>query len=1004
VREDQPEATLTVTRSGELAAGVTVDYATNDGLGTALAGEDYVSTSGTLTFADGEASKTISVPLIDDALEDDGETFHVELTGVGGTDVELGVPTSTAVTIDDDDTVDAWIQFDAASFAAGEGSAAATIRVVRTGNLSRIVTVDYATDPGGSATAGSDYTATSGTLSFDAGEAAKTFMVDLLDDCQSEDAETVALLLSNPGGAAGLGTLAAATLTIRDDDVPGVVQLERRMLLVGEGAGAATVTVVRRGGRACDVSVDYATSDGTAMAGTDYEATSGTLSFGQGETRLTFDVPITQDDLGEANETAYVALSNPTGGARLGSLRTTVLKIVEDERVLAFAQAVTVVPEMGRQARIRVRRSGNMQGSATVSYETAPGSAEAEVDYASVSGTLTFGPGVALRTFSVPILRDALDEPDETILLRLHDPVEGALGAQATALLTIRDDDAGGLVRFAAPRVRVAEGERTLSIQILRTRGLADDVTVDYAASGGSASAGLDYDALGGTLTFGPGQRAAAFDLVLHGDAEPEGQETVEISLSNPTGGAEIGSPSTATVVIVDDEPVVELASALYVVPEGRQVVLSAVRSGDLSAPATVDYATSDGSASAPDDYRAVAGTLSFPPGAARRVIGVATVPDRTDEGDEMLTVTLDNPVGATLGAQSAATVTVRDNDTGGELRFLRPTFSVGEAAGVLRVVVQRRAGTAAEVTVECRITGGSATPGADYEAPATDPVVLSFRPGQRTQTLTLPILDDSEGEGSETIELALANPTGGATLGSPATAVVAIGDDDAPTFSFTAAAFRVAEGAPRVRVSVRRMGSGLDSATVDFAAGPGTASSGVDFEAQSGTLTFGPGVARQTFVVPIANDTLDEGPETIELTLTNPSPGTFLALPQRALLTILDDDRAGRIELASPAISAGEGDGLATIKVFRRNGAAGDATVQFAVTAGSASAGTDFAPVSGTLTFPPGEHVQTIDVSLVAGAVSEPAESVVVSLSDPGGGAVLGGLTTATLWIVDDD
>jgi len=109
VREDQPEATLTVTRSGELAAGVTVDYATNDGLGTAIAGEDYVSTSGRLTFADGEASKTISVPLIDDVLEDDGETFHVELTAVGGTDAELGVPTSTAVTIEDDDTVDAWI-------------------------------------------------------------------------------------------------------------------------------------------------------------------------------------------------------------------------------------------------------------------------------------------------------------------------------------------------------------------------------------------------------------------------------------------------------------------------------------------------------------------------------------------------------------------------------------------------------------------------------------------------------------------------------------------------------------------------------------------------------------------------------------------------------------------------------------------------------------------------------------------------------------------------------
>src|SRR5262249_28623103 len=158
----------------------------------------------------------------------------------------------------------------------------------------------------GSATAGLDFSNVTGTLQWASGDSApKTFTVPILEDTLVEGNETVALTLANAMGGATLGTPASATLTILDNDTPvanGQLQFSATGYSVNEWAGTATITVTRTGGSDGPVSVDYVFGGGSATAGQDYTAASGTLLWAAGDSSSkSFTVPILEDTLVEGN-------------------------------------------------------------------------------------------------------------------------------------------------------------------------------------------------------------------------------------------------------------------------------------------------------------------------------------------------------------------------------------------------------------------------------------------------------------------------------------------------------------------------------------------------------------------------------------------------------------------------------------------------------------------------------------------------------------------------------
>ena len=173
---------------------------------------------------------------------------------------------------------------------------------------------------------------------------------------------------------------------------------------------------------------------------------------------------------------------------------------------------------------------------------------------------MTFADGAVSQSFTVPVIDDSVYEGDESLLVSLSNPGGGAsLGTPSSATLTITDNDPvppAGTLKFTQAAYTVSESGPALAVAVTRAGGSFGAVTVDYSTTDGSAAAGNDYTATSGTLTFVDGDVSETFNVPVIDDTNYEGDETFMLYLANATGGASLGTPSSASVTITDNDPV----------------------------------------------------------------------------------------------------------------------------------------------------------------------------------------------------------------------------------------------------------------------------------------------------------------------------------------------------------------------------------------------------------------------------------------------------------------
>ncbi|MCP3980910.1 MAG: DUF11 domain-containing protein, partial [bacterium] len=376
----------------------------------------------------------------------------------------------------------------------------------------------------------------------------------------------------------------------------------------------------------------------------------------------------------------------------------------------------------------------------TAGYQTGAGTAGADLDYASASGSVTFAPGETSRALSVTILGDQLDEPDETFNVTLSD-IEGGVLTDGEGSGLILDDDPQPLVQVTG--ATVTEGDSG-SIDAIFTVALSApssfDVWVDYLTADGSATAGLDYQAQAGTVQVPAGGLIATIAVPVLGDLIDEPDETFNVQLTSATNAVLATAVAAGTILDDDDPPMLSVTDVTVTEAPGAELVFTVALSAASEFDVTVDYQTDDATAIAGLDYTAVAGTLSLPAGTTSATVAVPVLDDALDEHDETLLLSLANAVKAQLPA-APAVGTIVDDDPLPALSIDDVTVTEGDS-GVTDATftVSLAASSGREVTVDFATAAGTAEAGADYSSVAG---TLSFAPGETSQTITVDVLTD---------------------------------------------------------------------------------------------------------------------------------------------------------------------------------------------------------------------------------------------------------------------
>jgi Ca2+-binding RTX toxin-like protein len=421
------------------------------------------------------------------------------------------------------------------------------------------VTVDYST-ANGTALVGTDYAATSGTLTFAAGETVKTVVVDINDDTAAERFERFFLDLENASGANILDDRAVAIIGASDATAVSQPRISVSDMIVGEGDGYVDIVVSLSAPGQNPVSVNFATGNTTAAYGSDYDYTNGTLNFAVGETTKVVRVQLLDDGVAEALQSFSLNLSSASNAVIADT--SALIGILDDDSVVDVPRLFVrdaIVDEKAGTASFVVMLGGpagqSSNGTVTVNYATSNGTATAGSDYVAASGSLVFATGETAKTVVIDLADDAAAEALERINLTLG----GASGAtivdgRAVAEIGASDGTAVAQPSITVDDALVAEGDGYIDVMVRLSAPGQGVVTVNYSMGNGTAAYGSDFVYDTGTISFGPGETTKVVRIEILDDISVEALENFTFYLSSASG-ATIAKPTTS-IGIVDNDTV----------------------------------------------------------------------------------------------------------------------------------------------------------------------------------------------------------------------------------------------------------------------------------------------------------------------------------------------------------------------------------------------------------------------------------------------------------------
>jgi hypothetical protein len=582
-----------------------------------------------------------------------------------------------------------------------------------------------------------------------------------------------------------------------------------------------------------------------------------------------------------------------------------------------------------------------------------------------------------------------------------------------------KETNGPGLLRFDVLEIHAAPGASSVPVQVDRTGGNQGAVSVKYVVVAGTAVAGTDFTPASGVLSWADGDGAAKIITVSVAPTANSAGKTVMLGLYDAAGGATT-DPATryAKIILAGGGgggggagllrfDVLEIHAA----PGATSVTVQVDRTGGSTGAVSVKYGSTAGTATTGVDYTQASGVLTWADGdAAAKTFEVAVAPTANSAGKTVMLALFDPAGGATTNTQYAKLILAGTGGSGGGgeaglLRFDVLELHASPGAASVTVQVDRTGGSTGAVSVKYIVAAGTAAAGTDF-TPATG--VLTWGDGDPAARSFNVAVAPTANSAGKTVMLALFDPAGGATT-DPATRYAKIilagsgnGGGHAGFVGFDEHDYVALAAAGKAVITVERGDGSSGAVAVSYSTLNGTALAGTDYTAVSGTLSWNDGEeGLKTFFVPL----LANGVGTVKLLLGNPQGGVAIAQEHgTALLAITGSGHgggggAGTIQFTEEYFQVVAGK-TATVTVERSGGHAGAVSVQYATGDGSGVAGTDYTPASGTLTWGPDEQGRkTFTVDTFANGKG--GKSVHLALSNPTGGATLGGHKTASLYVL---
>src|SRR3954454_19867562 len=431
------------------------------------------------------------------------------------------------------------------------GSATMTFNVFLSAASASTVTASFAT-ASGTGTSGTDFTANSGTVTFTAGQTTQTLTVSVLGDVTPEPDETLLVNLTGPvnatiGGSVGVGT-------IKNDDALPALSISDVTLAEGNsGATSFNFTVTLTPASAFPVTINYATADDTAIAGPDYQPTSGSLTFAPGQTTKPVTVLVNGEVTTEPNEDFFVNLYNP-GNASVSDAQGQGNITNDDANPSITINDPSVVEgNTGNNPNMNfvITLSNPTSITLSVPFSLANGTATVGSDYQTNSGSFSVFPGSLTASVSVGVIGDVNVESDETFFMNLGS-LAGATIAKPQGVGTIINDDGLASPGISISDVTVTEGNSgtvNANFNVLLTASSASTITVNYATADNTATlANNDYVTKSGVITFTPGQTFQSVAITVNGDTVFEPNETFFVNLTAPVNGSIIKAQGIGTI------------------------------------------------------------------------------------------------------------------------------------------------------------------------------------------------------------------------------------------------------------------------------------------------------------------------------------------------------------------------------------------------------------------------------------------------------------------------